>query len=103
MADRSEHRDPVVNERVQELTWALMDEQINDDEMRLLENLLLSDESARQTYIDCVQLHTDLARHFCQPAEPTAPRTGKSLVLGFLNDEGSGVGLVSPPREDLRT
>ncbi len=96
-------RDPVVNERVQELTWALVDEQINDDEMRLLDNLLLSDETARETYIGCVQLHTDLIEHFRQPAKPTATRTGKSLVLGFLSDDASGVGLQAPPSEDVKT
>jgi hypothetical protein len=94
-------RDPVVNERVQELTWALVDEQISEDEMRLLDNLLLSDEEARQTYIGCVQLHTDLMHHFRQPAEPTTTRTGKSLVLGFLSEDVSGVGLQSPPSEDV--
>ena len=100
MADKSndkQHRDPVVNERVQELTWALMDEQISSDEMRLLDNLLLSDNVARDTYIGCVQLHTDLLYHFREPAEKNAPRTGKSLVLGFLNEGVPGVGLESPP------
>jgi hypothetical protein len=86
MADKSKNTppcDPVVNERVQELTWALVDEQISDDEMGLLDNLLLSDDEARQTYIGCVQLHADLVSHYRKPAEQTAPRTGKSLVLGF--------------------
>src|SRR5262245_30023115 len=89
MADNSKNlpqRDPVVGERVQELTWALVDEQISDDEMRLLDNLLLSDDEARQTYVDCVQLHTDLMYHFREPSEKNSPRTGKSLVLGFLNE-----------------
>src|SRR5262245_21239617 len=105
MADESKstpHHDSVVNERVQELTWSLVDEQISDDEMRLLDNLLLSDDDARQTYIGCIQLHTDLAQHFGQPTEKGTPRTGKSLVLGFLNEGTSGVGLESPPTGDVR-
>ena len=101
MADKSKnapHRDPVLNERVQELTWALVDEQITDDEVRLLDNLLLSDDVARQTYIDCVQLHSDLMYHFREPAEKSTTRTGKSLVLGFLNESA-----VFPPSEDVKS
>ena len=49
---KPENGDPVVNARVQELTWALIDEQITDDEFELLETLLLSDDHARSTYID---------------------------------------------------
>jgi anti-sigma factor RsiW len=95
--------DPVVNERVQELTWALVDEQISDDEFRLLDNLLLSDEEARHTYIGCVQLHAELVQHFQQPAEQKPTRTGKSLVLGFLNESVPDVGLPSPPSGDVRS
>lgn len=99
---KSKKADPVVSERVQELTWALMDEQINDDEVRLLDNLLLSDDQARETYIGCVQLHADLAQHFRQPTGQTPTRTGKSLVLGFLNEGAAGMELGAPPSEDLR-
>lgn len=99
MADQSNSpHDPVlstgqsdVNQRVQELTWALIDEQISGDEMRLLDNLLLSDESARDTYIGCVQLHTDLLSHYSTP-DAEAPTGTKSPVLGFL-------GADSPPLE----
>ena len=77
MADESKTSaiDPTrsCNERVQELTWALLDEQISDDEMSLLDNLLLSDDAARRRYIDCVQLHTDLMQHFRQ-----ADRAGRA-------------------------
>jgi hypothetical protein len=74
--------DETVAERVQELTWALLDEQINEQEMQLLENLLLADDNARSRYIDCVQLHTDLIGHFANPDSPLA--SGKVPVLGFL-------------------
>jgi len=86
--------DATVQERVQELSWALFDEQINDDELRLLENLLLSDDQARKTYVNCVQLHTDLAAHFARPAAPTAG--DKTQVLGFL-------GGAVPPTTSLPT
>jgi hypothetical protein len=92
-----------VAERVQELTWALVDEQISTDEMRLLDNLLLSDDGARESYIRCVQLHTDLMNHYRKPASKSAPRTGKSLVLGFLSDSLPAIGLDSPRSEDVRS
>lgn len=71
-----------VQERVQELTWALVDEQINSDDIHLLEGLLLSDDQARGTYVNCIQLHTDLMAHFAKPA--AAGADGKPPVLGFL-------------------
>jgi hypothetical protein len=94
-------------ERVQELTWALVDEQITADQMSLLDNLLLSDEQARATYIDCVRLHADLTAHFAaQPTpadtKPTATRT-MSPVLGFLNAGMPPVGLPSPSIEDANS
>lgn len=71
-----------IDERVQELSWALFDEQINEDELQLLEGLLLSDDNARKTYCNCVQLHTDLVAHFAKPQPATAD--GRTQVLGFL-------------------
>jgi hypothetical protein len=76
----------VISDRVQELTWALLDEQINDDEFMLLDNLLLSDEKARGSYVGCVQLHADLMAHFAMSsgAAVTNPENA-SRILGFLN------------------
>jgi hypothetical protein len=85
----------VISERVQELTWALLDEQISDDEFVLLDSLLLSDEKARQSYVGCVQLHAELLAHFADPAKKTANGT---QVLGFLSGESS-LGLPSVGRE----
>ena len=96
-ADSGKHdRDPVVLERVQELTWAILDEQISADEMRLLDNLLLSDDEARRTYIGCMQLHTDLLEHFRKPAAAADTTSTKSPVLGFLGDGLPGAALESP-------
>jgi hypothetical protein len=91
--------DSVVSERVQELTWALLDEQINDDEFLLLDNLLLSDEKARGSYVGCVQLHTDLLLHFAAAtASPTAKSGSGAQILGFLNAEVP-LGFQSPTEE----
>src|SRR3954452_10729831 len=80
--------DRVISDRVQELTWALLDEQINEDEFHLLDNLLLSDEKARGAYIGCVQLHVDLMSHFAaMPAGAGAKVGSGSKILGFLNSD----------------
>jgi hypothetical protein len=84
------------------LTWALVDDEINDDETRLLENLLLSDDQARRTYIGCLQLHTDLTIHFRAPAAAAGAAT-KLPVLGFLNAEVPAVGIEFPSAEDAKS
>jgi hypothetical protein len=90
--------DRVISDRVQELTWALLDEQINDDEFILLDNLLLSDEKARGSYIGCVQLHADLVSHFAEMPAGTATKSGGGAkILGFLN---SDIPLGSPSAEE---
>jgi hypothetical protein len=95
-------RDPMVLERVQELTWAIVDEQISADEMRLLDNLLLCDDEARRTYIGCMQLHTDLLEHFSKPAVAAGATSTKSPVLGFLGEGFPGAALESP-NEDAKS
>jgi len=67
---------------VQELTWALVDDQIDSGEFQLLESMLLSDDAARREYLDCIQLHCDLTAHFAKPADVAAG--GTSPVLSFL-------------------
>jgi len=90
--------DSTVRERVQELTSALVDEQITDDEMTLLENLLLSDDQARKRYIDCMQLHADLMLHYAKPAAAASTKgSAKSPVLGFLNAGMPPLGFDFPP------
>ena len=91
----------VISDRVQELTWALLDEQMNDDEFILLDNLLLSDEKARGSYLGCVQLHADLMAHFAVPMGSTGSKAGsRSQILGFLNADGSPLGLPSSSPEE---
>jgi hypothetical protein len=110
MADNSEKRenpvakeqDRVITDRVQELTWALLDEQVNADEFRLLENLLLSDDKARDTYIGCVQLHADLLAHFAAPSTEETANVRSGPVVGFLNPDLPALGFQSPSAEDVR-
>jgi len=85
-------------ERVEELTWAMVDEQINAGEFELLDSLLLSDDAARETYIGCVQLHVDLMHHFAD-SSAKAPASGGSPVMGFLSDFVPPTGLQPPVSE----
>jgi hypothetical protein len=89
--------DALIRERVQELTCALLDEQISDDEFRLLENLLLSDAKCRDTYLGCIQLHADLMVHFATPAAKAGTKTGSgSQIMSFLATDPSSSGIHSP-------
>jgi hypothetical protein len=67
------------------LTWALLDEDITDDEASLLDTLLLTGEAARNRYVECVQLHTDLMAHFGEPTKATGKDKSISPVLSFLD------------------
>jgi hypothetical protein len=47
---------------VQELVWALVDDQATEEQVQRLEELLLENQEARRIYITCMQMHADL--HF---------------------------------------
>jgi hypothetical protein len=97
----SQSGDAALPDHVEELTWALLDERITQDEMALLNQLLFRNDKARDTYIRCVQLHTDLQAQFAKPrlqAGATAP--AKSPVLGFLNSGMPPLELQTPMAED---
>jgi hypothetical protein len=47
-------------DEVQELTWALVDEQATEEQVHNLEALLLENDEARRIYVMCMQLHADL-------------------------------------------
>lgn len=53
---------------VQELVWAMIDDQATDRDVRRLEELLLDNDEARKTYVMCMQMHADL--HFLLGGRP---------------------------------
>lgn len=85
--------------RVHDLTWALVDEQITDEQMAELEGLLLGNTTARDAYIRCIQLHADLTTEFQKPADQPKKTTP---VLGFLGD-ASLSGLNLPQAKDANS
>ena len=63
--ESDESEDPRVTE-VRSLVWSMLDETISADEIKYLEELIVEDEVARQTYIQCVRLHSDLQYYYAQ-------------------------------------
>ena len=61
ISDLPDETDEPLDE-VQELVWALVDDQATQTENDRLEQLLLGSEEARHTYVMCMQMHADL--HF---------------------------------------
>ncbi len=91
--------EPLLDE-VEQLTWSLLDENINEDEFARLEQVLVDENAARQTYLDCVQLHVDLQQYFAE--EPAAATSGasRSPLLGFLEGVPSPLNVQPPHPND---
>ena len=73
MGNRQEQNDPQLEaieeslaeiDHIEELVWALLDDQITPLELEQLEQRLLTDDAARHRYVECIQMHTDLQEHF---------------------------------------
>ena len=64
------------------LVWAMLDGQISDEEFGRLDALLRDDEEARRLYLQCVQLHVDLA-NFYATRENTAVQAPVGLPLSI--------------------
>jgi len=95
---------PQPDDPIEALSWALLDEQITDEEFRLLDTLLLSDDAARTSYVGCVQLHTDLLFHFGEQQKVGAGAAAtKSPILGFLNEAIPPLGMQPPKLNDSRS
>jgi hypothetical protein len=94
----NETPNPAIAETTRELTWALIEEVISDDEFAMLDSLLLSDSSARETYCGCMELHADLLQHFASSNSPLRSNATKTPVLGFLGGQPA----ENPAAEDAR-
>lgn len=55
------------------LIWSMLDEQLDDAEMKRLSSMIEEDAAVRALYIDCVQLHVELREHFGRPAAVNDP------------------------------
>ena len=65
-ADRNAEQTPgeALRNEAEALIWSLLDDQIDDSGVERLEKLLSEHEAIRRRYVECVQLHVDLASHF---------------------------------------
>lgn len=79
-------------DRIRDLTWALLDDQISDAEVAELERMLEEDSTARANYLRCVQLHTDLAGHFAPPTPERDRKKTTTPILGFLGEASPTLG-----------
>ena len=85
-------------EQAENLIWALLDDEIETADLKQLEGLLRDDETVRERYVECVQMHTDLHQHFGAPLEETkASDLPKSPVLGMLGDLRPGTDTLPIP------
>jgi hypothetical protein len=75
-------------EEAETLIWAMLDDQLDDAEMRRLSKMIEDDATVRARYIDCVHLHVDLSEHFGRAAAEKAPST---VVLSQLPSGLPGV------------
>jgi hypothetical protein len=86
---------------VQELVWALLDDQATERDINRLEQLLLDNDDARRAYATCVQMHNDL-HSLLGGGEPTidairgnAPKRPSPLPLVDLPVGGVNSPMVS--------
>ena len=66
---------------VQQLAWALVDDYLDEPGLRRLEQLVLTSDVARTTYIKCIQLHVDLIYYFAEQRRKEDPNAGPPFPL----------------------
>lgn len=69
-------------DEAEQMIWALLDDEIAEQDVKKLETLLAENDAVRQRYIECTQLHVDLKDHF----STTSPKS---------NVEPDGSGIIS--------
>ena len=70
-----------VSDEAEGLIWALLDDQIKDDDIARLEQLLMENQAVRERYVECVNLHVDLTEQLSKQADSRAGRRIASHVI----------------------
>jgi hypothetical protein len=65
---------------VEDLTWQLLDDRLEEPKVRVLERELTNNDKSRRTYVDCVRLHTDLMFYFREKWNEEHPDEAKPLM-----------------------
>jgi len=82
---------------VQELAWALVDDQATEREMLRLEELLLENAEARQNYVTCIQMLSDL-HYLLSGKRPPLPTAVEKAVELQKTKTVENVGPARKPR-----
>ena len=84
---------------VQELSWALVDEQASQGQIRRLEELLLTDREARRVYTLCMQMHADLY-YLLGHKKPMLPPALEKAIKRQQNGKTPPLPMVDLPLSD---
>jgi len=86
-----------LDDEVQELVWALVDDHATDEQVRRLEQMLLNSGEAREIYIKCMKLHADLHTFF------RAENEGAAKPIAPIIDSLPPIGTtITPPTQNQR-
>ena len=78
-------------ENFEQMVWMYLDEVLPEEDFPKVEELLKSDDSYMQVYLDCAQLHAELAGMFQPPSSPSEATRPQSPVLGSLGEGLPGI------------
>jgi hypothetical protein len=99
MTEMMTETDDLILDEVQELTWAMIDDCATEKDVQRLERLLLDHETARKTYVSCIQLHVDLqfllgGKRLPLPKLPPHPSKKSTKSSGENSKGGAALPLV---------
>ena len=86
-------------EELDQLVWALLDDQLTSSEIERLEQMLIGDEDLRKHYVRCMQLHADLHTMFYQAKERAAESVAKQEQVA--GEEPQAPAIMPPLDIDL--
>ena len=80
-------------DQAETMIWAMLDGQLEEPQVRKLEQLLQDDPQVVARYLQCVQLESDLHAHFHPASRPSKAGAGSPPLTTFglpaLGDIGS--------------
>lgn len=87
-------------DEAEQMIWALLDDEITDQDVKKLETMLADNETVRQRYIECTQLHVDLKEHFGPNTSTDIPASNGSGIISKLIAEHLPTPGINPPVTD---
>ncbi|MEQ8209034.1 MAG: hypothetical protein RH917_04315 [Lacipirellulaceae bacterium] len=87
-------------DEAEQMIWALLDDEIAEQDVKKLETMLADNEAVRQRYIECTQLHVDLKEHFAPTSSTNVPEPDGSGIISKLIAEHMPTPGINPPVTD---